>query len=92
MWGEVDRDEVLQVWGETLGGFEPPDIREALGAMTTAHVDYPPTLPQFAGLCMDAKRRRLQALPRLNDDGTRVPMPAHIREQLDTFLGKAAKW
>ena len=85
MWGEADPDEVRQVWGEQLGGFDGADLRDALGDMVAAYPDYPPTLPQFVGLCIDAKRRRMGMAPKL-DDGSRVPMPPHIREQLNTFL------
>jgi hypothetical protein len=57
--------EVRQVWAESLGRFEGSDIREALDMMLTAHVDYPPTLPQFMGLCNDARRKRTQGTMKL---------------------------
>lgn len=84
MWANADPDDLRRVWGEALGGFEPEDIRDALGAMPLSFKEFPPTLPQFADLCADAKRRRMQTAPKL--DGPRIPMPEHVREQLAAFL------
>jgi hypothetical protein len=89
MWGEVDPSVLHPVWAEALGGFEPADVREALDAMVRSYTDFPPTLPQFTNLCIDAKRRRLRELPKL--DGPRIPMPDHVREQLAAFKAKATR-
>ncbi len=83
MWGEVNQDEALQVWGEALGLFDASDIKEALALMQAGYKEFPPTLPQFVDLCTDAKRRRMQTAPKL--DGPRIPMPDHVRQQLTAF-------
>jgi len=39
--------EAIQVWYNALKDHEPEVIRHATNAALKAHVDYPPTLPQF---------------------------------------------
>jgi hypothetical protein len=87
MWADADPEEVRRVWGESLGRFDPADIRSALDDVVRGYPDFPPTLPQFLALCMDSMRRRSQETPKLA--APRVPMPPHIREQLDAFVAKS---
>lgn len=87
MWGEVDPAELQQVWADELGRFSGDDLREAVAGVVAAYPEYPPTLPQFIGLCMDAKRKRAQESVKL--PGPKTEMPAHIREQLRSFVNKA---
>lgn len=89
MWASADPQMLHRVWGEYLGGFEQEDIREALGAMPMSYKDFPPTLPQFGDLCMDAKRRRMSAFPKLVPPKT--DMPEGVRAQLHAFVRKATK-
>lgn len=87
MWGESDPTEIRQVWAESLGRYEASDIREALEKVLSAHPDYPPTLPQFMGLCADAKRRRGQEAVKLPPPRS-GRIPAHIQAELDRFMGR----
>jgi hypothetical protein len=87
MWGKVDPTEVRQVWAESLARFEGSDLREAIENVMGAYPDYPPTLPQFMGLCMDAKRKRAQETQKLPPPKTEIP--EHIRTALREFVEKA---
>jgi hypothetical protein len=87
MWGDVDRDELMRVWGEELARFTGEDIAAAIKAMPASYQEYPPTLPQFASLCSDSKRARVAGAMKLT--GPRVPMPDHIRKQLEEFVAKS---
>ncbi len=60
MWGDADLNEVRQVWGERLAHYEAVDIKRALETMVVAYTDFPPTLPQFMGMCRDARAARGQ--------------------------------
>jgi hypothetical protein len=84
MWGEADPSEVRQVWGDGLGRFDAVDLRSALDAMPAVYTDYPPTLPQFVGLCLDARRSRASVAVKL--PGPRTEMPDAIRAQLRAFV------
>jgi cob(I)alamin adenosyltransferase len=88
MWADADLTELHQVWAEGLGSYGAEDIKRALETMVTAYQDYPPTLPQFAGMCRDARATRLQTTRALEYKGERQPMPEAIRAQLRTFLAK----
>ncbi len=85
MWGDVPPDEVRGVWADSLGQFGGDDLRDALTAVFDAHPDYPPTLPQFVGLCRDAKRVRAANATKLPPPRG-VPCPPEIRAQLDATL------
>jgi hypothetical protein len=85
MWGDADQSEVRSVWADQLGRFDAVDLRAALAATLPNHPDYPPTLPQFVGLCLDARRSRASLAVKL--PGPRTEMPEHIRAQLRAFVG-----
>lgn len=87
MWGEADPMEVRSVWADSLGRFDGADIREALESVLSAHPDYPPTLPQFMGLCSDARRRRASGVAKLPPPRS-GPIPAGIQAKLDAFMGR----
>lgn len=72
MWGAADMADLQQTWAEGLWDFEASDLREALSVVGSIHHDYPPTLPQFAGLCRDAKRKRAQTTARLDSPRAHV--------------------
>ncbi len=84
MWGASDPADLSQTWAETLAGYRGEDLRDALDAMRSHYLDYPPTLYQFADLCRDARLRRAQKAVALPPPRTR--MPAHIAEQLREFI------
>jgi len=65
MWADADLNEVRSVWAESLGRYEAVDIKRALETMVLAYTDYPPTLPQFAAMCRDARAIRGQGLPKI---------------------------
>ncbi len=56
-WRGTDTENVKRTWAEKLGGFA--DRPEALKAALDACDDkpWPPTLPEFIGLCRDAAKR-----------------------------------
>lgn len=60
MFGEADSDDLVATWADQLGRYEAVDIRRALETMVIAYTDYPPTLPQFAAMCRDARSARGQ--------------------------------
>lgn len=88
MWGDVPMAEVQSVWGEALGDFIGEDIRDALAVTAKHYPDYPPTCPQFVGLCRDARKARAQSATKL-PSGPRVPCPPEVRAQIDKFLKRA---
>ncbi|MDE2106643.1 MAG: hypothetical protein KGL39_56025 [Patescibacteria group bacterium] len=57
LWRGSDIENVKRTWAEKLGGFG--DRPEALKAALDACDDkpWPPTLPEFLGLCRDAAKR-----------------------------------
>jgi len=67
MWKDADPDEVRSVWADSLARFEAVDIKRALETMmmVAAYAEYPPTLPQFAAMCRDAKSVRSQGMPKV---------------------------
>ena len=85
MWGDSPIAEVKSVWADALGQFTGDDIRAALSASFDAYPDYPPTLPQFVGLCRDARRIRAANATKLPGPAG-VPCPPEIREQIDAFI------
>ena len=89
MWADVDLDELRQVWDEELSRFAHVDVGNALRAMPAAYPDFPPTLPQFVGLCNDSRRTRAQEVGKLI--APRTPMPPHIKKQLDEFVAKVKR-
>ena len=87
MWGDAPMDEVKPVWADALRDYTGDDIRGALDNCFSAYTDYPPTLPQFIGLCRDAKRLRAAGATKL--DGPRgIPCPPEIKAQLEATLKK----
>lgn len=73
------------MWADALGQFGGEHIRDALAAVFTAYPDYPPTLPQFVGLCKDASRVRAANAIKLPPPNG-VPCPPEIRAELDRVL------
>lgn len=58
MWRGVDLESVKRTWAEKLGGFaeRPEIIKHALDACDDK--PWPPTLPEFIGMCRDHARRQ----------------------------------
>lgn len=49
MWSATDPAQVKAVWAEELAGLTPADLKRGLHACRQR--DWPPTLPEFLGLC-----------------------------------------
>ncbi len=77
--------EVKAVWADALGAYTGDDLRDALAKSLDAYPDYPPTLPQFMGLCRDAKRLRAASATKLPSPPG-IPCPPEIKAQMDKFL------
>ncbi len=56
-WRGTDTENVKRTWAEKLGGFagRPEALKAALDACDDK--PWPPTLPEFIGLCRDAAKR-----------------------------------
>lgn len=83
MWGRADPREVQSTWAEELGRYGAEDLRMALAACRFAYKEYPPTLFQFADLCLDAKRRREASVPKIElkpDPDGRAKIAAAVHE------------
>lgn len=67
MWAGQDAETVKAFWGRKLAGFadHPKAIAAALDALDGRN--FPPTCPEFIGLCRDALRR--------NPSGPALPAP-----------------
>lgn len=65
LWGGMDAGKVQAMWGGKLAGFadKPKAIKAALDALDER--PFPPTLPEFIGLCRDAARRLGNEVPAL---------------------------
>lgn len=83
MWSAANRDDLLQVWGETLAGYSGDDLKRALAEMMLHHADYPPTLPQFTQLCNAARLRRMQDVGKLSPP--RAPMPQEVKQRIEAM-------
>jgi hypothetical protein len=75
MWKEADPNEVQRVWADSLGSYGAEDIKRALETMVIAYTDYPPTLPQFVGMCRDARNARGQATVKVSYIRAGAPSP-----------------
>ncbi len=85
MWADAPVEEVKSVWADALGQFTGEDLKHALTASFEHYTEYPPTLPQFVGLCRDARRLRAAGATKLPSQRG-VPCPPEIKAQIDKFL------
>lgn len=85
MWGDVPVAEVKGVWSNALSGYDGADLKAAIDTCLSAHPDYPPTLPQFRGLCTDARRIRAASATKLAAPAG-TPCPPEIKAQIDATL------
>lgn len=58
-WRDVDLEGVMQEWGLGLRKLSSAELKAGVGALMT--LKFPPSLPEFYGLC---KQMRLHELPR----------------------------
>jgi hypothetical protein len=86
MWAGTNPDELVSTWSQHLGAYDGSDIKAAIDALRDGFPEWPPTLFQFADLCRDAKRRRVQNAIAI--DGPRTEMPEDVRVKLREFVAK----
>lgn len=86
MWGAAEPTDLERAWAEGLWEFEAVDLRDALAVVGQNYPDYPPTLPQFIGLCRDARRRRAQQTVRLS--APRDPADHYLAERAVAAVGR----
>jgi len=56
--------DAMKVWAYELRRYDAKTVLEAIGRCKTAHPEFPPSLPQFVGLCEAVKPRQVfRALP-----------------------------
>jgi hypothetical protein len=69
MWGDSPTEDVKGVWADSLGRFSLDEILGGLRALEDAGSAFPPTLPEFVGLCkrkpavVPPEHRKLLPLP-----------------------------
>ena len=70
LWRGTDLEAVKRIWAEKLAGFQPMPkaIKEALDALDNK--PFPPTLPEFIGLCREAALRHQANIPQLEHKPT----------------------
>ena len=56
MFPVESHEAVRALWAEQLGRFQPESIRAALQAEIDSGREWPPTLPEFLHLCIQAQR------------------------------------
>jgi hypothetical protein len=57
MFADADADEVRRAWGDALGRFEAATLGAVLQSLADRDSPFPPSLPEFAGLCRAVESR-----------------------------------
>lgn len=80
MWAGQDADTLKAFWGMKLAGFadHPQAIKHALDSLDERN--FPPTCPEFVGMCRNALRR--------NPAGPALPPPPIDRESAKQRLAQ----
>ena len=65
MWVGTDAEELVSVWADTLASYELTDMKLALDSLRYSNPEWPPTAFEFANLCKEAMRGRVQTVPKL---------------------------
>lgn len=81
LWASCPLDAVKAEWARALTGHEVEAIRLALEHLVTAGNPFPPTLPEFASLVRQFRRRGPHALA--ITDNRRDPPPAGFQSLRD---------
>lgn len=87
-WAQTPMDDVKAVWAEDLAGMSGEQIRKALDHCK-ANNKFPPTCPEFAGLC--------KAFAPAMETGNRLPAPRggemdpKVRAEIARFLDPQRK-
>ena len=53
LWRNLDAQSVRRAWAEELAGFTPDELKRGLAACRAR--EWPPTLPEFMGLCRPSR-------------------------------------
>lgn len=64
-WRDVDLDGVMQEWGVGLRKLSSAELKAGVGALMT--LKFPPSLPEFYGLCKQMRLADTQPNPALTD-------------------------
>ena len=70
MFPSESHDEVKTLWAAQLARFEPETLRHALQAAIDSGREWPPTLPEFVGICQRSAIERKAHAP-----AVALPMP-----------------
>lgn len=84
-WIGVPLEQAKQEWDHALCKYHPVQIRQAIEWCGK----FPPSLNEFVTLCESAPRPFVKAVsPTLikHRQPERVPMPPHVRDQINKFL------
>ena len=60
---EFPLDECADIWQSALSRYHPRHILQAIGNCARFHTDWPPTLPQFLGICRSVARPDQKLIP-----------------------------
>ena len=60
---EFPMDDCADIWESALSRFGRKHILQAIGNCARFHTDWPPTLPQFLGLCRSVARSEPKLIP-----------------------------
>jgi len=82
-WANIPLAEVKASWATDLAFASPDQLRQALDHCK-ANNKFPPSSPEFVGLC---KQFRVQGSPLLALAEPRGEMPAKVREMLAKLRG-----
>ena len=84
MWDGVPMADVVDGWQTDLTGVTSDQVKRALEHLK-ANNPFPPTLPEFLGIC-----RQFKALPQnvAYLPATRSKMPPEVRQQLHDVVAK----
>ncbi|MDE2022402.1 MAG: hypothetical protein KGI71_05840 [Patescibacteria group bacterium] len=75
MWVGTDADALVSVWAEELAAYELVDMKHALDALRYSNPEWPPTAFEFANLCKEAMRGRVQSMPQITSVRYGGPSP-----------------
>jgi hypothetical protein len=85
LWTETPLNRVKDAWQAGLAGISDEAIRAALDHLNRNN-KFPPTLPEFVGICRQFRPEQRRALPPPREHG---PIPPSVQAALDEF--KAGK-
>jgi hypothetical protein len=85
MWADVPMEAVIATWREDLAGVTPEQVRKALDHLK-ANNPFPPTLPEFLGLC---RQHRMKAANVVYLPPPRGEIPEQFRAVIAKLTGRS---